>query len=161
MIYRTWFCLNRYCKHEFTQADADHPPCPRCGGLHVKWIPGTTGVISSKTRAIDQTVKEMRGQYGDVNFASPRRHERMQPKANPTPTGRSRRWQAPGQNGWAIDLPETPNGQLYNQSVCAPAGITAKLSTSVNTVQGPHKWAASSTGAVPKFEARHNPKGGA
>jgi hypothetical protein len=161
VIFRSWFCLNRHCRHEWTEADADHPPCPRCGGLRVKWIPGTTGIISGKTKAIDATAKDLiaRNPQGvNINYQSPRRGERMMPKVNPVPTGRSRRWQAPGQAGWAIDLPETPNGQLYNQSYCAPAGVTAKLSTAVGTPRGAHKWAATGTGAVPRYEARHRGK---
>jgi hypothetical protein len=159
MIYRTWFCLNRHCKYEFTMADADHPPCPRCGGLHVKWIPGTTGIISGKTRAIDATVKDLQArnpQGVDINYQSPRRGERMMPRINPVTNGRSRKWSP--QAGWNIDLPETPNGQLYNQSICSPAGITAKLSTPVGTAHGAHKWAATSTGVVPRYEARHSGK---
>ena len=56
MIYRTWLCLNRYCLHENTVADADHPPCPACGGLKVKWLPKAVAIKSARTNSIDNTV---------------------------------------------------------------------------------------------------------
>lgn len=159
MIYKTWFCLNRNCRHEFTVADVENPPCPRCTGTRVQWIPRTTGVISSRTRNIDNTVKELRQAYGDKNYRSPVAGEAVNPKPNIVPVpGRTRRFAPAGGPGWGVDLPMTPNHQLYDAAYCGPTGVTAKVSAQVGNA--PSKVpldprAATSTGAIPRFEARH------
>lgn len=162
MINRTWFCLNRHCKHEFTLADTDHPPCPRCGGIHVRWVPKPIAIRSAATTKADRTVTEMHAQLGDKNFNSPRMGERMAPKVNPTPVpGRTQKFApvgAPGA-GWAVDMPLDQNGQMTG-SYCGPTGVTAKVAHQVGTKVPVDKRAATATGAVPKYEATHRPPGG-
>lgn len=161
MIYRTWFCLNRHCQHEFTVVDVDNPPCPRCSGTRVKWLPRTTGIISGKTAAIDKTVAELKTQYGDVNFNSPRAGERMQPRSMPgLVPGRTRRYAPGGGGGWAAELPTDPNGRLYDSAYCGHTGVTSKVAAQVGNRVPVDKRAATTTGAIPKFEARHIPPPG-
>ena len=164
MIYRTWFCLNRHCRHEYTVADVDNPPCPRCGEVRVRWIPGTTGVISSKTRAIDRTVAELKQTYGDQNYRSPVRGERAAPPTMPALVkGRTRRFAPAGGGGWSTELPTTADGRLYDGAFCGPSGVTAKLARQVGSAAAKvpvDKRAATVTGAIPKFEAVHRPPGG-
>src|ERR1700752_3663062 len=129
MIYRTWYCLNKNCRHEFTGADADHRPCPRCTGVKVKWIPRTTGIMSGKTRAIDNTVADLRKVYGDKNYNSPQLGRRAEPKHNPDLVqGRTAKFAAPGALGWATDIPIDPNTGKMPSSYCGTTGVTAKVS---------------------------------
>ena len=155
MIYRTYFCLNRNCKHEFTVADLDHPPCPRCGGEKVQWIPKTTGVISARTANVDATVKEALAFVGDKNYNSPRMGERMAPKLNPSIAGMATKKFAAAP-GWAIDCPVGKDGNI-NQAYCAPAGVTAKVSHGVGTKSKVRGDSPSPTGMIPKYEAVHRP----
>ena len=154
VIFRSWFCLNRHCRHEFTVADLDHPPCPRCGGSKVRWLPRTVGVISAKTQAIDATVKETLQVIGDKNYTSPRMGERMAPPLNPMARGPTKKF-APAP-GWAIDCPVGADGNI-NQAFCAPAGITAKVNHGVGTKTQLRADSPSSTGMLPKYEAVHRP----
>lgn len=137
-------------------ADKDHPPCPRCGCLHVKWIPRTTGVISGKTQNIDRTVKELVAQSGDKNYNSPRRGERAAPRLNPTVTpGRTMKFaptDAPGA-GWALDIP-TANGVPL--TYCGPTGVTAKVGNAM-VGDGAARVKATRAGPTPRYEARHRP----
>jgi hypothetical protein len=117
VINRTWFCLNKWCRHEFTVADQDHPPCVRCGGLHVRWVPKPIAIKSEATKKADRSVADLQQQYGDKNFNSPRMGERMAPKVNPTPVpGRTMKFAAPNVQGWAVDLPLDPNGRVIDGS---------------------------------------------
>jgi hypothetical protein len=99
MINRTLFCLNKHCRHEFTMATQGeaHPPCPRCGNLHVRWVPKPVAIRSQATQKIDATVAELVGQK---NMNSPRMGERMQPRINPTVVpGRTQRFAPAGAPG--------------------------------------------------------------
>lgn len=160
MIYRTWFCLNRNCRHEFTVADQDAPPCPRCAGTKTQWIPKTTGVISGKTRNIDQTVKEMRAAYPNQgNWRSPGRGERSAPYLNPEAVGKNRRRFAPASNpGWGIDLPTDKAGRIIDAARCAPTGVTIKAPAVVGAKVPVAKNSPSQTGMIPKYEAVHRGK---
>ncbi|HWS65698.1 MAG TPA: hypothetical protein VN325_23310 [Steroidobacteraceae bacterium] len=154
MIYRSWFCLNKHCKSEFTVADADHPPCPRCGGLHVRWLPKPFGIKSERTKQADKAVKEVIETYGDKNYVSPTRYERMEPRHNPIPIkGQTRKYVAPGMDGWAAEIPVDKNGHYFS-SYCAPTGVTAPVSAALNARTPVSTQSPSPTGSVPKFEAR-------
>jgi hypothetical protein len=156
MIIRTWFCLNRWCKTTF-DGEGDHPPCPRCGGIHVQWVPKPVAIRSEKTKQIDRTVAQLTGTYGDKDYRSPRRHERMAPPVNPTVTpGKTRRFEPV--KGWAVELPLDQNGAPVG--ICAPTGVTAVQKAAVGARAPIDKRSATATGAVPKYEARHNPPGG-
>ena len=154
MIYRSWICLNRNCLHQWTEVDSDHPPCPRCAGSKVQWVPKTTGVISQKTQSIDATVKETVKAIGDKNYASPKMGQRMAPKINPTPTSHTKKF-APAP-GWSIDCPVGADGNI-NQAFCAPAGITAKVSHGIGRKSQVRADSPSPTGMIPKYEAVHRP----
>jgi hypothetical protein len=160
MIYRSWFCLNKHCRHEFTLADADHPPCPRCGCAHVKWLPKPFGIKSERTRQADLAVKEVIAASGDKNYNSPRMHERMEPRHNPVPIkGQTRKYVAPGMEGWAAEVPVDKNGHYFG-SYCGTTGVTAPVAVPQNTRAGVSSRAPSSTGAVPIIEASHRPQPG-
>jgi hypothetical protein len=161
MINRTWFCLNRYCKHEFTMADADHPPCPRCGGLHVRWVPKPIAIKSAATQKADRTVADMQKQYGDQNFNSPRMHERMQPRVNPVAVpGKTQRFApAAAVPGFALDVPVGPSGTI-EQAYCGPTGVTAKVSASVGQRTQTTRVGGKGLGVGGRFEAVHRPAGG-
>jgi hypothetical protein len=75
--------LNRHCVLEFT-VEGEQPPCPRCGGTKVKWLPRPFAIRSEATRKVDATVAEVVAVQGDKNYASPVRGERMAPRVNPT-----------------------------------------------------------------------------
>jgi hypothetical protein len=161
MVVRSWFCLNKFCRHEFTVADADHPPCPRCGGLHVRWVPKPVAIKSEATKKADATVAEMQKMYGDKNFQSPRMHERMAPKVNPTVVpGKTQRF-APASPlpGFALDVPVGPSGTI-EQAYCGPTGVTAKVSAAVGARAGDTRVGGRRLGVGGRFEASHRPPGG-
>ncbi len=140
--------------------EGDHPPCVRCGGIRVKWVPRAVAIRSERTKEIDRTVSQLTATYGDKNYRSPRRHESTAPKVNPVATpGKTRRFEP--MTGWAVDLPLDAAGNPA--SICAPTGVTAKLpiaADKLGTRTPVDKRSASPTGAVPHYEAVHRPPGG-
>jgi hypothetical protein len=161
MVNRTWFCLNKWCRHEFTMADADHPPCPRCGGLHVRWVPKPVAIKSAATQKADATVAQMQQQYGDQNFNSPRRYERMAPQVNPTVVpGKTQRF-APASPlpGFALDVPVGPSGAI-EQAYCGPTGVTSPVSAQIGARAGTTRVGGSRLGVGGRFEGVHRPPGG-
>lgn len=159
MIIRSWACLNRHCINQF-DGEGEFPPCPKCGGMRVKWVPRPVAIRSAKTTQIDRTVAQLTATYGDKDYRSPRRHESVAPKINPATTpGKTRRFEP--MTGWAVDLPLDAAGNPA--SICAPTGVTAKLpiaADKLGTRTPLDKRSASPTGAVPIYEGRHNPPGG-
>jgi hypothetical protein len=153
MVVRTWFCLNKFCRHTFDMADADHPPCVRCGGIHVKWIPKQVNILGERTKQADRDVRALQQVYGDKNYRSPQRHEAVAPKLNPVVTPGKTIPFTPMQ-GWSADIPVDASGAPM--TVCAPTGVTAKLPVNSIGQRVPvDKRSATSTGAIPKYEARH------
>ena len=110
MITRSWFCLNKHCKREFTVATEGeaHPPCVYCGGLHVRWVPKPVAIKSAATQKVDKTVADTLKYMSNNTFNSPRMGERMAPRVNPTPGGNTHRF-APAA-GWAADVPVDNSG---------------------------------------------------
>jgi hypothetical protein len=158
MIYRTWFCLNKYCRSEFTVADADHPPCTRCGCLHVRWVPKPFGIKSERTKQADQAVKEVKEIYGDKNYNSPQRYERMEPRHNPIPVkGQTRKYAAPGMEGWATEVPVDKNGHYFS-SYCGTTGVTAPVSVPQNARIPVLPNSPTAIGSVPQIQASHRPR---
>lgn len=139
MIYRTWICLNRHCLHENTVADVEYPPCPRCGGAKVKWVPRTVGVLSSRTRNIDQTVRELaRETYtdqGDKNWNSPRRGERAAPRVNPSLGSNVMPYTPAGAPAWGANLPVDPKTGAP-LAYCGNTNVTAPLRAEVGRAYG-------------------------
>ena len=126
MIYRTWICLNRNCLRENTVADADHPPCPYCGGRRVKWLPKPVATRSAKTQQIDATVRELQQGHGNKNFNSPRRDERMEPRYNPPLGSHTTQITPAGMPGWTTTVPVNPQTGAVMTS-CYNAPVTAPL----------------------------------
>jgi hypothetical protein len=161
MVIRSWCCLNKNCVHQW-DGEGEYPPCPRCGGIRVRWVPKPVAIRSEATKKIDMTVNQLVSTYGDKNYRSPRTHESVAPRVNPVQTpGKTQRFQPAGMAGWAVDMPVDANGQPV--SVCAPTGVTAKLPIAADRlgVKAPlSKASPSPTGSVPSYEARHNPPGG-
>jgi hypothetical protein len=155
MIIRSWFCLNKHCQNQW-DGEGDHPPCPRCGGIRVQWVPRPVAIRSEATKKIDGTVRQMTSVYGDKNYRSPRRDESMAPRASPVASGKTQRFTPSGHTNWAVDLPLDVNGQPV--AICAPTGVTAKLPVAgdkLGSKNQANKWAATATGAVPRYEYVH------
>lgn len=135
MIIRSYACLNRRCRHEF-DSDGDFPPCPRCRGLRVQWVPRPVNINTSRTAAIDKTARELAADFGLTNFRSPVAGQAaMPPPAIPHPAASA----APSngettfepQRGWRINLPaDALTGA--GKAVCAPTGVTAKIKVDPN-----------------------------
>ncbi len=155
MIIRSWICLNRHCVHEY-DAEGDYPPCPRCGGLRVKWVPRPVAIRSEKTKAADASVRQLTDIYGDKNYRSPRRHEAMAPKVNPTTTaGKTMRFEPKGMAGWSADLPLDGAGNPV--AICSPTGVTAKVSLSPGQLGTRVPESGPSLGKHTRFDASHRP----
>lgn len=129
MITKTWACLNRHCLQVFNSSAGDFPPCIRCGGLKVKWVPRPFAVRSERTNNIDATVREVQATYGDKSYRSPLRGETMAPRVNQPAGSRSQRFTPAGNPGWAADVPLDANGNFTAH--CAPTGVTAKVSSPI------------------------------
>lgn len=159
MIIKTWACLNRHCLHVFDSSDGEYPPCKRCGGLKVKWVPGRVNIKSERTKQADRDVRVISETYGDKNFSSPRRGEAVAPKINPIATpGKTMRYAPAGVQGWAADVPMDASGNPM--TYCAPAGVTAKISPSIGQRATPSRVGGRRLGVGGKFEAVHRPPGG-
>ena len=127
MVTRTWACLNRHCQSQF-DAEADYPPCPRCRGIKVKWVPRPFGIIGQHTKAADRQAENLASDFGLKNFRSPATGaNNMLPRSVPAPS-HSVPYAAPGMPGWKADLPADAAGNVL--SSCVTTGVTAKLSGS-------------------------------
>lgn len=152
-IKRSYSCLNRRCRYEF-DSDGDFPPCPRCRGLRVQWVPKPVAINSSRTAAIDTTVRELASDFGLSNFRSPTPGQAaVAPGA--TASASDGNYFEP-QKGWRIKLPDAALSGA-GHAVCAPAGVTAKIKVdpngpalSPNPNFGPDKLRAATT-----IEATH------
>lgn len=126
MVIRTYSCLNRRCRHEFDSA-GDFPPCPRCRGLRVQWVPRPVNINSSRTAAIDQTARQLAADFGMTNFRSPVAGQAAMP---PIAASGNRNVFEP-QQGWRIEVPDDAlTGQ--GRAVCATTGVTAKVKVDPN-----------------------------
>jgi hypothetical protein len=124
MVTRTWACLNRHCQSQFDH-EADFPPCPRCGGIRVKWLPRPFGILSTGTRQADQTAKSLADDFQLTDFRSPATgRNNSLPHGAPAAAQNAVSWAAPGMHGW--NLPADAQGRVL--SACVPTGVTAKLS---------------------------------
>lgn len=155
MITRTYSCLNRRCQTEF-DATADHPPCPRCRGLRVQWVPKPVAINSGATRQIDHTAARLAADFGMSNFRSPSRGKPASLAAAPAPVSAERNVFEP-MPGWRINLPAAALSGA-GAAVCAPTGVTAKVKVDPNA--GPLKETNPATGmaalrAATVIEARH------
>jgi len=152
MVTRAYSCLNRNCRNEFN-SEADHPPCPRCRGLRVQWLPKPFG-INKGSASIDRTVRQLAEDYGMKDFRSPQRGQQVKIPTAVTANGRQAGTFEP-QKGWRIPMPESALSGA-GHAVCAPTGVTAKVSVAFD-----QKVAASKTlGAGSQIEGSYRPKGG-
>jgi hypothetical protein len=164
VIRKTWACLNRHCLHTFTSDAGDFPPCVRCGGIKVKWVPMPFAVRSQRTQDIDRTVSELKHTYGDKNYRTPVRGEPTAPRVNHAAGSRSQRYTPPGMAGWSADIPLDAAGNFTAH--CAPTGVTAKVSVSqgqrasASRVTDPKTGRARTLGVGSMIEASHRPPGG-
>ena len=113
-ITRTFVCLNRNCQRENTTSE-DHPPCPACGGLRVKWVPKPFA-ISRVAAGVDQTVKEITNNdslAGDLGIA-PMTNINTPVRGEPA---RARDWinEAPGNAGLGYRGISLPDACLQGQ----------------------------------------------
>jgi len=139
MIIRTYSCLNRRCQFEF-DADSDFPPCPRCRGLRVKWIPRGFGIVSDRTTQIDGTAANLAANAGLTNFHTPARGRAAVRPAQAALMPSVPQAGAPmtfePMPGWRITMPDSAL-QGRGHSVCMTTGVTAKVKVDPN--QGPLK----------------------
>jgi hypothetical protein len=159
MIYRSYCCLNRRCAHEYTSTD-DHPPCPRCGGLRVKWLPKPFSIASGRTADIDATVAGLVEQAGITNYNTPVRGQPVMQRTGPTGAPVDNLQFAPkAMPGWGVNLPaQCLHGQ--GQAYCAPTGVTAKLKNAEYQFVDKAVPASKSLGAASQIEGSYRPKGG-
>jgi hypothetical protein len=152
MIIRTYGCLNRNCQHEFT-SDGDFPPCPRCRGIRVKWVPGAFNVGGKgNAKDVDAIARGLADDYKLTNFRTPEvgRSAVALPQGNGKTAGTFE-----PQQGWKIPMPESAlTGQGH--AVCAPTGVTAKVTVNQNQVMP----ASKTLGAGSRIEGSFRPPGG-
>jgi hypothetical protein len=132
MIIRSYSCLNRRCQYQF-DADADHPPCPRCQGLRVQWVPRPININSGRSAAIDKTARELAADFGMSDFRTPELGKsavRRAPALESTFPKTTNMTFEP-QPGWRINIPESAL-QGGGHAVCAPTGVTAKIRVDPN-----------------------------
>ena len=153
MPLRTWDCLNRNCKKRFNSTE-EYPPCPRCRGARVKWVP-VSFAIQTQAKKIDTNLRGLADDYGMTDIKSTREGESQRgytpPKGVPTIP------YAPGTD-WAANIPVDKNGTPIVS--CVPAKAPP---TKIKGVGGAPRYASGErlSGPTPQFEARHNPTKGA
>jgi hypothetical protein len=151
MVSRSYSCLNRRCQYEFT-SDGNHPPCPRCRGLRVQWVPKSFGINTTRTASIDKTARELAADFGLTNFRSPEAGRSA--VALPATTGQTAGTFEP-QPGWKINMPASAlSGQ--GRAVCEPTGVTAKVKVDF----GQRAEASKTLGAGSQVQASYRPPGG-
>lgn len=165
MIIRTWGCKNRNCRHEWT-GDGDHPPCPKCGSLQVKWIPGGFAIMK-KSPAYDRTIKSLTDRAGMTNMNDPSAGERAAPRPKVVAAsqfqditlGKTKDFA-----GWKGKVGIDAKGRPV--PTCLPNGMTDRVSVSTGTKfsdgavsvpvkQGDRVVNAPLRGPMPKVVARH------
>lgn len=148
---RSYSCLNRRCQYEFN-SEGNHPPCPRCRGLRVQWVPKSFGINTARTASIDKTARELAADFGLTNFRTPEAGRSA--VSLPTPTGGNAGTFEP-MPGWKINMPA---GALQGagQAICAPTGVTAKVKVDF----GQRAEASKTLGAGSQIQASYRPKGG-
>ena len=162
-VWRTWNCLNRRCRNTFN-AQEDFPPCPRCGGLRVNWIPRPVAVHGASAQNRKTIVNEVEEQARAAGIDQIRSTMRGDPAAtrvtiNTAVGGRTSDLDYEPVSGWKVRLPAQALSGRSGASVCAPTGMTAPLKNAdynyidkvqpVNHLRGP----------TPVIEAAHRPKG--
>jgi len=126
MIIRTWACLNRNCRNEWT-ADGDHPKCPKCGALKVKWVPGGFAIMK-KSPGYDKTIRSLTDHAGMTNMSDPVAGERSAPKVTVPKAARFEDIKVAGVSGKvgiASDGSPVPT--------CLPNGMSDKVTVSTGT----------------------------
>jgi hypothetical protein len=93
----------------------------------VQWVPKPVAINSSRTAAIDSTVRELASDFGLSNFRSPAAGQ----AALAAPTSSSDGNYFEPQKGWRIKLPDAALSGA-GHAVCAPAGVTAKIKVDPN-----------------------------
>ena len=160
MVIRSYSCLNRRCQTEF-DSSGDFPPCPRCRGLRVQWVPRPVAIRSSATTAIDATARQIATDYGLTNFATPERGKpAIRPAPGPQPTHSPHRGEPnvfEPQPGWRVKLPD--NVLAANQAACMPAGVTAKIKVDPNAgALNQTNWGTDRIRNNTRIEGTHRPK---
>jgi hypothetical protein len=148
---RSFSCLNRRCRYEFT-TDADHPPCPRCRGLRVQWVPKSFGINTARTASIDKTARDLASDFGLTNFRTPEAGRAA--VALPASTGQTAGTFEP-QPGWKINIPAAALTG-HGSAVCMPTGVTAKVKVDFNQ----RAEASKTLGAGSQIQGSYRPKGG-
>lgn len=163
MILRTWGCLNRNCRHEWT-GEGDHPPCPACGSLKVKWIPNGFAILK-KAPGYDKTIRSLTDRAGMTNMNDPRPGERAKPRpAIPS----AAKFQDITVGGYGGKVGLDANGKPV--PTCLPNGMSDRVSVqtggkfsdgavSVPVRQGDRVVQAPLRGPTPRVVAKHTPKG--
>ncbi len=158
-VYRTWGCKNRHCRNEWTD-DGDHPKCPKCGSLQVKWIPGGFA-IAKKSPGYDRTIRSLTDHAGMTNMADPRAGERAKGRPEIPTAARFQEVKVGGFTGQVgLDARGTP------VPTCLPNGMTEKIAVptggkfrdgavSVPVRQGDRMVNAPLRGPTPQVVARH------
>lgn len=165
MIIRTWGCLNRNCRNEWT-GEGDHPPCPKCGALKVKWIPGGFAIVK-KSPGYDKTIRQLTDRQGLTNINDPRAGERAAPRAA-VPT--AAKFEDVSVGGFKGKVGLDAKGKPV--PTCLPNGMSDKMTistggrftdgaVSVPVKQGDRIVQARLSGPTPKVVAKHTPKGAA
>jgi len=153
MVIRSYTCLNRNCRNEFDSSE-DHPPCPRCRGLRVQWLPRPVNINSrGRAAAIDKTVRELVEAHGMTDFRSPQRGESVMKRPTPPPSGEAHAFEP--QPGWRINMPDSAM-QGRGHAVCATTGVTAKVAVPFDRAVP----ASKTLGAASRIEGSYRPKGG-
>jgi hypothetical protein len=159
MIIRTWGCLNRRCRNEWT-ADGDHPPCPKCGALKVKWIPGGFHV-AKKSPGYDKTIRSITERAGMTNMNDPAAGERAAPRPKVAAAAKFQDITVGGYGGKvgldAAGRPVPtcmPNGMSDTMTI-ATGGKFRDGGVAVPVRQGDRLVNAPLRGPTPKVVARH------
>lgn len=158
-VYRTFGCLNRNCRHEFT-TDNEYPSCPACGALKVKWVPKGFAILK-KSVGYDKTIKSLTDRAGMTNMNEPRAGQRAKGRPDiPTPVSYADATVGGVKGKIGLDAAGRP------MPSCEPNGMTDKVTVkpgqkftdgavSVPVKQGDRVVNAPLRGPTPKVVARH------
>lgn len=160
MATRTFACLNRRCKNEF-DSQRDHPPCPLCQGLKVKWVPKGFAIVSKST-GYDATIKTLADRAGLTNVNDPRAGQRAAPHApNAVKYVEQKFGSFSGKVGLdarGAPVPTClPNGMTDTVAIQVTSGQQPKFTPSVAVPhrQGDRTVMAPLRGPTPKIVAKH------
>jgi len=161
MVWRSYSCLNRNCRNEFN-SEEDHPPCPRCRGMRVRWLPKPFA-IGKVARGIDRTTRDLADTYGMSDIRSAVAGQSVKQATNPAGPSSTRAFAPANSPIGGVQVPDAcldPTRSKHGMAFCGPTGAVAPLKAGAMGIMEKAVPASKTLGAASRIEGSYRPEGG-